>query len=121
MLAVYNLSIDEMDSENGEYLGVLEIANTANPAIMIKGIALSEVKQMLFKDDLLYRIASPVLTPGRIFRRDPDTNEEYYVNVTEDIVEQMFMKFQKDRAGKDIFMLSTMKAKECLATFLKCG
>ena len=103
MLAVYNLSIDENDAENGEYLGVLEIANTANPAIMIKGVALSDVKQMIFKDDLLYRIASPVLTPSKIFRRDPETNEEYYVNVTPEIVEQIFIKFQKDRAGKDVF------------------
>ena len=102
-LPVYNISIDECDAENGEYLGVLEIANTANPAIMIKGIALSEVKQMIFKDDLLYRIASPVLIPSKIYRRDPETGEEYYVNVTSEVVEKMFMKFQKDRSGQDIF------------------
>lgn len=102
-LPVYNISIDECDAENGEYLGVLEIANTANPAIMIKGIALSEVKQMIFKDDLLYRIASPVLIPSKIYRRDAETGEEYYVNVTSEVVEKMFMKFQKDRSGQDIF------------------
>jgi hypothetical protein len=103
MLPVYNLSIDECDAENGEYLGVLEIANTANPAIMIKGIALSDIKQMIFKDDLKYRIASPVLIPSKIYRRDEETGEEYYVNVTPEIVEQMFVKFQKDRGGKDVF------------------
>jgi hypothetical protein len=103
MLPVYNLSIDECDAENGEYLGVLEIANTANPAIMIKGIALSDIKQMIFKDDLKYRIASPVLIPSKIYRRDETTGEEYYVNVTPEIVEQMFVKFQKDRSGKDVF------------------
>ena len=103
MLPVYNLSIDECDAENGEYLGVLEIANTANPAIMIKGIALSDIKQMIFKDDLKYRIASPVLIPSKIYRRDETTGEEYYVNVTPQIVEQMFVKFQKDRGGQDIF------------------
>ena len=103
MLATYNISIEDCDAENGEYLGVFEIANTANPAIMIKGIALSDVKQMIFKDDLLYRIASPVLIPSKIFRRDPETGEEYYVNVSAEVVEKMFMKFQKDRSGKDIF------------------
>lgn len=103
MLPVYNLSIDECDAENGEYLGVLEIANTANPAIMIKGIALSDIKQMIFKDDLKYRIASPVLIPSKIYRRDEETGEEYYVNVTPEIVEQMFIKFQRDRSGKDVF------------------
>lgn len=102
-LPVYNISIDECDAENGEYLGVLEIANTANPAIMIKGIALSEVKQMIFKDDLLYRIASPVLIPSKIYRKDAETGEEYYINVTPEIVEQMFVKFQRDRSGQDIF------------------
>ena len=105
MLPVYNLSIDECDAENGEYLGVLEIANTANPAIMIKGIALSDIKQMIFKDDLKYRIASPVLIPSKIYRRDEETGEEYYVNVTPEIVEKMFVKFQRDRSGKDVFNL----------------
>lgn len=105
MLPVYNLSIDECDAENGEYLGVLEIANTANPAIMIKGIALSDIKQMIFKDDLKYRIASPVLIPSKIYRRDETTGEEYYVNVTPEIVEKMFVKFQRDRSGKDVFNL----------------
>jgi hypothetical protein len=105
MLPVYNLSIDECDAENGEYLGVLEIANTANPAIMIKGIALSDIKQMIFKDDLKYRIASPVLIPSKIYRRDEQTGEEYYVNVTPEIVEKMFVKFQRDRSGKDVFNL----------------
>lgn len=110
MLPVYNLSIDECDAENGEYLGVLEIANTANPAIMIKGIALSDIKQMIFKDDLKYRIASPVLIPSKIYRRDEQTGEEYYVNVTPEIVEQMFVKFQRDRSGKDIFNLEHNEA-----------
>jgi hypothetical protein len=58
---------------------------------------------MIFKDDLLYRIASPVLIPSKIYRRDAETGEEYYVNVTSEVVEKMFMKFQKDRSGQDIF------------------
>jgi hypothetical protein len=105
MLPVYNISIDECDAENGEYLGVLEISNTANPATMIKGIALSDIKQMIFKDNLKYRIASPVLIPSKIYRRDETTGEEYYVNVTPEIVEKMFVKFQRDRSGKDVFNL----------------
>jgi hypothetical protein len=60
---------------------------------------------MIFKDDLKYRIASPVLIPSKIYRRDEQTGEEYYVNVTPEIVEQMFVKFQRDRSGKDVFNL----------------
>jgi hypothetical protein len=103
MIQEYILSFNDEDSLNGEYLGVLEIANTATPAIEIKGIAFSKVSELFFKDDLKYRIAAPILTPSKIYRRDPETGEEYYVIVTEEAVEQAFVKFQKDRAGKDIF------------------
>lgn len=100
---VYELSIDPNDAQEGEYLGFWDIANTATPAIEIKGIAFSKVKELFFKDDLKYRIAAPVLVPGKVFRRDEETGEEYYVNIKPEVVEQMFMKFQQDRAGKQVF------------------
>lgn len=100
---VYELSIDPNDAQDGEYLGFWDIANTATPAIEIKGIAFSKVKELFFKDDLKYRIAAPVLVPGKVFRRDEETGEEYYVNIKPEVVEQMFMKFQQDRAGKQVF------------------
>lgn len=101
---MYTLSLDEELNEDGKYLGVLEIANTANPAIKMTGIAFSsQVSQLSFKDDLKYRIAAPVLMPSIIYRRDEKTGEEYDVKVTPEVVEQMFVRFQKDRAGKDIF------------------
>jgi hypothetical protein len=103
MIAEYILSFDDLDAENGEYLGVLEIANTATPAIEIKGIAFSKVEALCFKDDLKYRIAAPILTPGKIYRRDENTGEEYYVVITPETVERAFVKFMKDRAGKDVF------------------
>lgn len=102
-LPIYKLSIDDLDCEDGEYLGTLEIANTSNPAIQMKGIAFSNNKPLHFADELKMRIASPVLLPSKIYRRDEATNEEYYVEVTPKVVEQMFVKFMKDRAGKDIF------------------
>jgi len=103
MIAEYILSFDDSDAENGEYLGVLEIANTATPAIEIKGIAFSKVDKLFFSDDLKYRIAAPILTPGKIYRRDEQTGEEYYVVITPETVERAFVKFMKDRAGKDVF------------------
>lgn len=110
-LPVYKLSVNQEDAENGEYLGILEIANTKSPAIQMKGIAFSEVQTLMFKDDLKYRIASPALTPSKIYRRDSETNEEYYVEVTPETVEQIFVKFQKDRAGQDIFNIEHDESK----------
>lgn len=110
-LPVYKLSVNDEDAENGEYLGILEIANTKTPAIQMKGIAFSETTQLMFKDDLKYRIASPALTPSKIYRRDDQTGEEYYIEVTPETVEQIFVKFQRDRAGKDIFNLEHDESK----------
>lgn len=104
-IPTYELVIDDQYAEDGEYLGIVEIANTANPAIQIKGVAFSkhEKKEVFFKDDLKYRIAAPVLTPSEIYRIDEETGEEYNVKVTPQTVEKIFTKFMKDRAGKDIF------------------
>ena len=103
MIAEYILSFEDSDAENGEYLGVLEIANTATPAIEIKGVAFSKTEKLYFNDDLKYRIAAPILTPSKIYRRDDETGEEYYVVITPETVERAFVKFMKDRAGKDVF------------------
>jgi len=103
MITEYILSFSDEDATNGEHLGVLEIANTSNPAIQIKGIAFSKVTELFFKDDLKYRIAAPVLTPSKVYRRDEATGEEYYLIVTPETVEFAFNKFQKERAGKDVF------------------
>lgn len=102
-IAEYILSFDDEFAEDGEYLGVMEIANTANPAIQIKGVAFSSNKKLLFKDDKKHRIAAPVLMPSRIFRRDPETKEEYYLTITEEAVNKAFQKFQRDRAGEVVF------------------
>lgn len=100
---MYTLSINDELSEEGRYLGVLEIANTANPAIKMTGIAFSNSTELLFKDELKYRIAAPILMPSIIFRRDPETGEEYDVKVTPEVVEAMFVRFMKDRVGGDVF------------------
>ena len=104
-IPTYELVIDDQYAEDGEYLGIVEIANTANPAIQIKGVAFSkhEKKEVFFKDDLKYRIAAPVLTPSEIYRIDEETGEEYNVKVTPQTVEKIFTKFMKDRAGQDVF------------------
>jgi len=100
MIPEYILSID---GENTEELGVFEIANTDSPAIQMKGIAFSTHKELFFKDDLKYRIASPVLTPSKIYRVDEETGEESYYVSKPDFIEKVYAKFMASRVGKDVF------------------
>lgn len=102
-LPVYTLTIE--GEENEEKMGVFEIANTDSPAIKMKGIAFNshEKKVIFFKDDLKYRIASPVLTPDDIYRIDDETKEESYYRTTPEFIEQVYTKFMAERVGKDVF------------------
>lgn len=92
-----------LDGENDDELGIFEIANTENPAIKMKGIAFSTHKELVFKDDLKYRIAAPVLTPSKIYRIDDKTKEESYYVVTAEFIEQSYLRFMEQRVGKDVF------------------
>lgn len=100
---MYTLSVDEEFTEDGLPVGTIEIANTTSPAIKTTGIAFSSNQSLYFKDELKYRIAAPVLMPSIIFRKDPETGEEYDIKVTDDAVEKMFFRFMRDRIGGDIF------------------
>jgi hypothetical protein len=102
-IPVYTLSIE--GEEDNEKMGVFEIANTDSPAIKMKGFAFSshEKKSIFFKDDLKYRIASPVLTPDDIYRIDDETQEESYYRTTPEFIEQVYAKFMAERVGKDVF------------------
>lgn len=90
----YKLTIDPKHAEEGEELGVFEIANTATPAIRIKGVAFKshEVKPVHFADDLKYRIAAPILTPGDVYRKDEETGAEEYWTVTEEFIDDVMMQ-----------------------------
>lgn len=105
MLPEYTLSIDPKFAENGEELGIFEIANTANPAIMLKGVAFSnqETKRVYFADNTKYRIAAPVIIPGKIYRKDEDTEEEYNAVVTSEYIESIYVDFMAKRMGGQVF------------------
>lgn len=105
MLLEYMLSIDPKHAENGEELGIYEIANTETPAIKIKGVALSDhgSKPVYFADDLKYRIAAPVVVPSKIYRKDPNTGEEYWAVVTTQFIEDIYVDFMAKRMGKQVF------------------
>jgi hypothetical protein len=100
----YNITIDPAYSD-GEQLGINKIAFTATPAIRIKGMAFkSEVKQQSFSDELKYRIASPMLVPGSIYRCDEEDGE-FYVTFTTQEIEAIHKNFMVRFDSNSLFNL----------------
>jgi len=110
-LEVLKISIDDKYADEGEDLGIDLISYTSNPAIKVKGVNFtaqtdsrlnhSKSKQT-FKDDNKMRIAAPALIPMQIYR--DDEWGEYYVEFTDQVVEQIYQKFMKNlNNSKDIF------------------
>jgi len=105
-LPVYKITIDPEYSENGEDLGIEQIAFTSTPAIKVMGMAFnSQVKPMIFTDDVKYRIVAPALIPMEIYRKDDEDGKEYYVKFTIEEIEKIHAKFMKDMSNKDLFNL----------------
>ena len=105
-LPVYKITIDPEYSENGEDLGIEQIAFTSTPAIKVMGMAFnSQVKPMIFTDDIKYRIVAPALIPMEIYRKDDEDNKEYYVKFTIEEIEKIHAKFMRDMSNKDLFNL----------------
>ena len=105
-LPIYKITIDPEYSENGEDLGIEAIAFTSTPAIKVMGHAFnSQVKQMIFKDNVKYRIVAPALIPMEIYRKDDEDGKEYYVKFTKEEIEKIHAKFMRDMSNKDLFNL----------------
>lgn len=105
-LPIYKITIDPEYSENGEDLGIEQIAFTSTPAIKVMGMAFnSQVKPMIFKDNVKYRIVAPALIPMEIYRKDDEDGKEYYVKFTKEEIEKIHSKFMKDMSNKDLFNL----------------
>jgi hypothetical protein len=105
-LPVYKITIDPEYSENGEELGIEQIAFTSTPAIKVMGMAFnSQAKPMIFTDDLKYRIVAPALIPMEIYRKDDEDGKEYYVKFTMEEIEKIHSKFMRDMSNKDLFNL----------------
>ena len=103
-LPKYKITIEDEYSE-GEDLGISMIAFTSKPAIITKGMAFSEEtpKKVFFNDDLKYRICAPVMVPMEIYRCD--SNEEYYVQFTEQEIDAIHQKFMSNLTNKNVFNL----------------
>jgi len=105
-LPIYKITIDPEYSENGEDLGIEQIAFTSTPAIKVMGMAFnSQVKQMVFKDNVKYRIVAPALIPMEIYRKDDEDGKEYYVSFSKEEIEKIHAKFMRDMSNKDLFNL----------------
>ena len=105
-LPIYKITIDPEYSENGEDLGIEQIAFTSTPAIKVMGHAFnSQAKKMIFKDNVKYRIVAPALIPMEIYRKDDEDGKEYYVSFSKEEIEKIHSKFMKDMSNKDLFNL----------------
>lgn len=97
------ITIDPEYSENGEDLGISQIAFTATPAIKVKGMAFSSQEKKYFADEVKMRIAAPALIPMEIYRCDEDG--EYYAEFTEEEIERLVSKFMANLTNTGKFNL----------------
>lgn len=101
-LPLYKVTIEEEYSE-GEDLGIDMIAFTSKPAVMVKGMAFKAVENFFFKDEPKMRIVAPAMIPMNIYRNDE--GEEYYVQFTEQEIENIFSKLMQDLNNQNLFNL----------------
>lgn len=102
-LPIYKITIDPQYSD-GEDLGIEQIAFTSTPAIKVKGMAFNQAQSFFFADSTKYRIVAPAMIPMEIYRRD-DESGEYYVQFTEEVIEQIYTKFMRDLNNRNLFNL----------------
>ena len=101
-LPLYKITIEEEYSE-GEDLGIDMIAFTSKPAVMVKGMAFKAVENFFFKDEPKMRIVAPAMVPMNIYRNDE--GEEYFVQFTEQEIENIYSKFMQDLNNQNLFNL----------------
>jgi hypothetical protein len=116
-LPIYKITI-EPEYSDGEDLGIEQIAFTSNPAIKVKGMAFNQSRELLFADDVKYRITAPAMIPMEIYRRD-DESGEYYVQFSKETIEQIHVKFMQDLKNRDIFNLEHDQAQMVPAFILE--
>lgn len=90
MLPRYKISINPEDQKGDEKLGMTQIAYTANPAILTKGVYLNKIDQkFIFKDELKLIVAAPALIPNLPIYRNDEELGEYEVIFDEQTIEQL--------------------------------
>ena len=118
-LPMYKITIDPQYAEDGEDLGIEQIAFTNTPAIKVKGLSFSnQSKVVKFADDLKYRIVAPAMIPMQIYRCDDD-GFEYEVEFSVEEIEAIHGKFMQDMRNKDLFNLEHDQSKTVPAYILE--
>jgi hypothetical protein len=103
-LPTYKITIDEAYNDGTEPLGVDAIAFTANPAVLVKGVAFKSQAKSHFADEKKYRITAPAMIPMDIYRRD-DEMGEYYVQFSEQEIDTIFKEFMLNLNNRNLFNL----------------
>ena len=103
-LPTYKTTIDEAYNDGTEPLGVDAIAFTANPAVLVKGVAFKSQAKSHFADKKKYRITAPAMIPMDIYRRDDDMGE-YYVQFSEVEIDTIFKDFMLNLNNRNLFNL----------------
>jgi len=116
-LPIYKITIDP-EYGDGEDLGIEQIAFTDSPAVKVKGMAFSNVEKRFFSDNLKYRVTAPAMIPMEIYRRD-DESGDYYVQFTEETIEQIYVKFMRDLQNRNVFNLEHDKEQSVPAYILE--
>ena len=114
---VYKITIED-EYADGENLGIEMIAFTSKPAIKVKGMAFNSHVAMAFKDDVKMRVVAPAMIPMNIYRKDED-GEEYDVQFSTEVIEQIHSKFMQNLQNKDIFNLEHDTTKKVPAYILE--
>ncbi len=76
---------------------------------MVKGMAFKSVENFFFKDEPKMRIVAPAMIPMNIYRNDE--GEEYYVQFTEQEIENIYSKFMQDLNNQNLFNLEHTEKK----------
>lgn len=103
-LPTYKITIDEAYNDGTEPLGVDAIAFTANPAVLVKGVAFKSQAKSHFADEKKYRITAPAMIPMDIYRRDDEIGE-YYVQFSETEIDTIFKDFMLNLNNRNLFNL----------------
>lgn len=99
-IPLYKISIDELDSKQG----IQFISLVKNPAISVKGIALSEeVLSFCFKNiEEKQIILGPALIPNKEILRKTDEGHIYKIVFTEEVIEKLLEIFNRNRESQCI-------------------
>jgi len=103
-LPTYKITIDEAYNEGDQPLGVDAIAFTANPAVLVKGVAFKSQAKSHFADEKKYRITAPAMIPMDIYRNDTEMGE-YYVQFSETEIDTIFKEFMLNLNNQNLFNL----------------